>query len=164
MASHQSLTVASIRALTPSESEQAYTICCESQPFPWSLKTFQDCFTSPYFALGHFHEKVLTGYAIGLVVVDEVTLMDIAVSSNFRRKGIGDALLIQFYSRAKALGATNCWLEVRSSNTPAIALYEQQGFATEGIRKNYYPVKMVDDSVGKVTAFEDAIMMRKTFE
>lgn len=148
----------------PAESEQAYTICCASQPFPWTLKTFQDCFTTPYFALGYFHDNVLTGYAIGLVVVDEVTLMDIAVSTDFRRQGIGEALLIQFYSKAKALGATNCWLEVRASNSAAIALYEQQGFATEGIRKNYYPVKRDDDSVGKATAFEDAIMMRKTFE
>jgi ribosomal-protein-alanine N-acetyltransferase len=41
--------------------------------------------------------------------------------------------------RACKLEASVCFLEVRSSNAGAIALYQSMGFMQVGERKNYYP-------------------------
>ena len=38
----------------------------------------------------------------------------------------------------KEKGVCGLMLEVRQSNAPAIALYEQLGFVQVGLRKNYY--------------------------
>ena len=49
-----------------------------------------------------------------------------------------------------AKGIATLWLEVRASNSPAIALYESLGFNEVTVRKNYYPAAQ-----GK----EDAVIM-----
>lgn len=73
------------------------------------------------------------GYLLGCVIAPEGEVYRIATLPEHRRRGVGDALLSAF------LGETEeCFLEVRASNAPAIALYERHGFALIDRRKNYY--------------------------
>lgn len=82
-------------------------------------------------------EEVL-GYVGMMYVLDEGYISNVAVSPEHRRMGIGDALIDELISRAKALELAFVTLEVRESNAPARALYEKHGFSDVGLRKKYY--------------------------
>ena len=89
------------------------------------------------------------------VVIDEAELVDIRVSQAVRQKGFGNRLLTHTLQCLGGKGVSCCYLEVRRSNVPALALYQQMGFEVTGERANYYRVQ------GGV---EDAILMRCDIE
>ena len=82
--------------------------------------------------------REVVGY-IGIhLVLDEASVMNLAVDPAFRRKGYGKALLqtaVVFCERERCAFLT---LEVRAGNDAAIALYRAMGFTERGRRKNYY--------------------------
>ncbi len=80
----------------------------------------------------------LAGYIGAQLIVDELDIFNVAVDEAYRRRGIGQLLVQALKNAATELGAARLTLEVRSSNAPAIALYEKQGFVQVGHRKNYY--------------------------
>ena len=88
-------------------------------------------------------------FAFGRVVVDEAELFQIGTHPDFREQGIAKRLLERLHCEMREKGAAVCFLEVRSRNAAAIALYESSGYERISVRRNYYP----DD---------DAIVMRKT--
>jgi ribosomal-protein-alanine N-acetyltransferase len=79
------------------------------------------------------------GFAIFQQVLDEVTLMNIAVHPEYQGRGHGRRLLVALLQELVARGVARCLLEVRRSNTAAQALYRAQGFVDDGVRSNYYP-------------------------
>lgn len=119
---------------------QAYEIHVEAQFAPWKFTTFEDCLTPPYYCVFAVENEIVVGYAIMLEVLDEATLMDIAVKQECRGRGIGDMLLKQVLALSLHNSMVEVWLEVRESNESAIALYEKHGFYHIEIRKNYYPL------------------------
>ncbi|MBU6263222.1 MAG: ribosomal protein S18-alanine N-acetyltransferase [Actinomycetales bacterium] len=68
----------------------------------------------------------------------EGDIMTIAVAPEFRRKGIAKELIARLESWAKARGAIAMMLEVDVSNIEAIKLYQNLGYESLNIRKNYY--------------------------
>jgi ribosomal-protein-alanine N-acetyltransferase len=56
----------------------------------------------------------------------------------YRRKGIGEGLLIATIQLAQALNANVVTLEVRASNQIAQELYKKYGFQVVGRRLKYY--------------------------
>jgi ribosomal-protein-alanine N-acetyltransferase len=81
-------------------------------------------------------EGRIAGYLVCSRYADVWHLMNIAVEPTSRRRGIANALLEALLQRA---GQEEPYtLEVRPSNAPAIALYEQFGFRSAGIRPRYY--------------------------
>jgi ribosomal protein S18 acetylase RimI-like enzyme len=72
-------------------------------------------------------------------VVDEASLLNIAVEPTQQKQGIGRLLLDEVLAQASAKKATTVFLEVRASNQRAIQMYQQAGFNEMGLRKNYYP-------------------------
>jgi N6-L-threonylcarbamoyladenine synthase/protein kinase Bud32 len=80
----------------------------------------------------------LLGYA-GLMVADgEGHVMNLAVRSDARGRGLGAALLSALVDEALRRGLTRLTLEVRPSNREALALYTQAGFVAVGRRPGYY--------------------------
>jgi len=77
------------------------------------------------------------GFALGRAIVDEAELLLIAVDPAFRRRGIGQALLDNAMTNARAHGAERLHLEVRQGNE-ALALYHKAGFEQVGRRPHYY--------------------------
>ncbi|MEC9261937.1 MAG: ribosomal protein S18-alanine N-acetyltransferase [Pseudomonadota bacterium] len=128
----------------------AHAIHCEAQYAPWSQATFVDCTTSPYECWVLLNNRQVIGFAILLVVLDEVTLMDIAISKELRGQGAGKRMLGFVINRCKQLNASACFLEVRESNLAAHTLYLTNGFKLLERRKGYYPTK---------EGREDALMM-----
>ena len=82
--------------------------------------------------------EILTGSVWVQTVLDEGYIGNVAVRPAFRRRGLADALLqaLQALGREKELAFLT--LEVRAGNTPAIALYEKNGYVRVGRRPGYY--------------------------
>jgi ribosomal-protein-alanine N-acetyltransferase len=84
---------------------------------------------------------LLVGYA-GLAFVAgppqaEAEVHTIGVDPAFQGRGVGRALLRGLLDVADAVGAT-VFLEVRTDNDTARALYESEGFTVVGLRRAYY--------------------------
>jgi ribosomal-protein-alanine N-acetyltransferase len=115
----------------------------ESFPTPWSRWIFLSELTQ---SLGHFlvtgpsppQPWQLWGYIIYWLVADEMHLLNLAVHPEKRCRGVARFLLQEALRRSRALGAKVAWLEVRPSNTPALALYASFGFKEVGRRPRYY--------------------------
>jgi len=83
-------------------------------------------------------KRFVKGY-IGLwYMAEEVHVMYLSVRQDYRRKGIGELLLIYGINLSVYLTATQITLEVRESNSVAYALYTKYGFTERGTRLRYY--------------------------
>ena len=80
----------------------------------------------------------VVGYAGMMCVLDEGYISNVAVSPQYRRNGIGRALVAEMLRRAECRQLSFVTLEVREHNDGAIALYSEAGFVPVGTRKNYY--------------------------
>jgi ribosomal-protein-alanine N-acetyltransferase len=122
-------------------------------PHPWSMGNFVDSLSSNYEAwVLRDHNGDLLGYFLLMAIVDEAHLLNVAVSAEMQGQGLGRFLLNQAVACARGLGMESVLLEVRPSNTRALAIYERYGFKHIGRRKGYYP------AAGQQR--EDAIVMR----
>ena len=87
-------------------------------------------------------ESEIPSHVVGFVcarqVADEAEILNIAVRSAFRCRGVGARLLGGMLQRLRSNQVTRVFLEVRESNQRAIALYEKRGFRRNGRRRNYY--------------------------
>ena len=77
------------------------------------------------------------GFVLARQAVDEIELLLIAVRPEARGKGLGRALLRQFFDSARKREAVKVFLEMRANN-PAEKLYREEGFSQIGQRKDYY--------------------------
>ena len=118
---------------------------------PWSREMFEEELKSKlavyYIAMDG--EKLI-GYAGMWRILDEGHITNIAVASNYRRTGVGQALLDKIIKEAEKLKISTLLLEVRASNNAARRFYEKNGFIEVGLRRGYY----VDNN-------EDAILMTR---
>ena len=86
------------------------------------------------------------GYVGSHLVAGECYITNIVVSPRFRRQGIARALLTELCRLLMEKGAQFVTLEVRESNTAAIALYKRFGFINAGVIKKMYE-KPVEDAL-----------------
>lgn len=84
------------------------------------------------------YKDEIVGFAGVIDTVDQLEITNIVVKKTFRKKGIGNKLLIELINLAKAKNRGTITLEVNCKNLAAIALYEKNGFKNIGIRKKYY--------------------------
>jgi len=89
-------------------------------------------------AYGHDGGVGLLSIACGWVVVDELHITVVATDPDWRRRGLGRALLQALATAAVQRGCTRATLEVASGNRAAQALYAAAGFRTAGCRRGYY--------------------------
>src|SRR5262245_9356935 len=80
----------------------------------------------------------IAGYIVARETAGELHINNFAVRSGFRRRGIGAALLDHVIQEARNRKANAAFLEVRSANLAAQALYEKSGFRAIARRANYY--------------------------
>jgi [ribosomal protein S18]-alanine N-acetyltransferase len=80
----------------------------------------------------------IAGFGGLWVMVDEAHITTFAVDPRWRRRGVGEWLLLGLLDRAVERRAREATLEVRLSNVPARRLYEKYGFRPVGIRPRYY--------------------------
>lgn len=127
-------------------------------PQPWndaSLRTFIEPSVELPHRLGRVAadaEYPVAGYACALFSGEEGEILILGVDPVLRKQGIGRLLLSKICLDLQVLGARTLFLELRTSNRIAWALYRALGFRETGIRKAYY-----SDSK------EDALQMRRDF-
>jgi [ribosomal protein S18]-alanine N-acetyltransferase len=132
-------TAVDIRALTLGDLNGIEDIEHGSYDTPWSRSMFAGELAKPAsLCLGAFEGEQLAGYLIVSRYVDAWHIMNIAVSPDFRRRGIATALLQRLFELTDDRSRRGYTLEVRVSNDGAISLYERLGFTARGIRRGYY--------------------------
>jgi ribosomal-protein-alanine N-acetyltransferase len=89
--------------------------------------------------LGTKDQGRLTAYAAFSAVAGEMEILNLGVQPDYRRQGLATNLLCAVLHICRKMGIETGYLDVKSSNLPAIALYEKIGFVCYGRRKNYYP-------------------------
>lgn len=111
---------------------------------PWPATAFRAELNAPYnryFAARETPGGEVVGYAgistLGGESNFECEIHTIAVAPSHRGLGYGRALLDVMLDVADAADAP-VYLEVRTDNDTAIALYERNGFVRRGVRRNYY--------------------------
>ena len=77
-------------------------------------------------------------YVIGRLIAPEGEIYRIAVDEKYRGRGIGYRLLSYALKSDRGRGLETVFLEVRSKNAAAIALYSSYGFRKMGVRRGYY--------------------------
>jgi ribosomal-protein-alanine N-acetyltransferase len=142
----------SIRPLAYSDLPQVIAIERRSFPTPWSLAMFVLELSKPSgVCLAAVESQQVVGYLICSRYTEAWHLMNIAIDPAARRRGLGTGLIEAMLERAGREAPYT--LEVRESNIPAIALYEQFGFRSAGTRRRYYR-----------DTGEDAMIMWRTAE
>lgn len=120
---------------------------------PWSRRHFADSLASGYPAVLLLGEalpgevvrppradgRVLLGYLVAMPGVDEVHLLNITVAPSQQRQGWASFMLDALVVWSRGQSAQWLWLEVRSGNAAARALYARYGFQEVGLRRGYYP-------------------------
>lgn len=120
-----------------------------SFPRPWPRSTFESELLREWARLDVArHAGRLVGFCNYWIVSTEVHVLAIATHPDFRGRGIAKALFDHVLAAGRVSGCLLATLEVRRSNTPAIALYERAGFKVAHVRARYYQ----DDG-------EDALVM-----
>lgn len=128
------------RRIRPLEAEDLPAVLAmerRAHAFPWSHGNFADALASGYYMVVMEEGSALIGYGIVQVILDEGHLLNITVDPDRHGRGLGRELLLHLMDYAKAKTDT-LFLEVRPSNSRAIALYQTSGFNEIGLRRNYY--------------------------
>ena len=126
--------------MTEGDLEQVVAIENESFSHPWTPGQFRDELLSshafPLVAVTPL--GLVAGYLFPSLLLDEGEILDLAVSGEFRGKGIGRLLVESALEFFREQGASRVYLEVCVSNLSAISLYHSLCFRESGRRKRYY--------------------------
>ncbi len=129
----------SLRALRESDLTVVMAIEVRGYPFPWTRGIFVDCLRAGYPGLAMERDGELIGYGMLSIAADEAHVLNICIDPLTQSRGLGRQLLRALVQLAGDRGAQRVVLEVRPSNTPALALYHSEGFNEIGRRPRYYP-------------------------
>ena len=121
---------------------------------PWSVASISSELTNSLSLwIVAMDDDKLVGYVGSQSVMGWADMMNLAVAPDYRKQGVGQALVLELIEQLKAAKVSCLTLEVRASNAPAIALYTKMGFLEVGRRPNYYR-----------NPKEDALILRKEWQ
>jgi ribosomal-protein-alanine N-acetyltransferase len=137
---------------------------------PWTKGNFSDSLAAGHWAYcirpqseqivkgSYLDPAILWAYCILFPAVDELHLLNITVSPHLRTLGLGQRMMAAIEGVAAQQKMPRIILEVRPTNTQALALYHKLGYEQIGVRKNYYPVSPETGSR------EDALVLAKSIK
>ena len=145
-----------IEKLDISHADEIFQIESTSFSDPWTKESIISSLENPLMrVLGCYDASdTVCGFICASVIPPEAEILDIAVSPDRRKEGVGKALINSLLFTLKlGLSVESVFLEVRESNTPARSLYQKFGFEEIGKRARYYS-----------NPTEDAILMKKDLD
>ena len=83
-------------------------------------------------------KELVVGFVGVWLLIEEAHIVTLAVRDDYRRRGVGELLLITIIEAARLAGQEVVTLECRVSNAAALRLYDKYGFQRVGIRSRYY--------------------------
>jgi ribosomal-protein-alanine N-acetyltransferase len=116
---------------------------CTGTPH-WSEAIWRETLTSGRAVLVAEQQSQLAGFVVVHLAAGIATIESIAVQPKLRGTGVGRLLGEAALQGASAQGAKTMELEVRASNTAALALYRTLGFHEQGRRRRYYTAPVED--------------------
>jgi [ribosomal protein S18]-alanine N-acetyltransferase len=131
----------SLRPMRESDLEAVLDIERRAYEFPWTLGIFRDCLLANYPAWVLAQGERIVGYGLLSLAADEAHVLNLCTAPDAQGQGHGRRLLRALLQLARGRGARRVFLEVRPSNTSAIALYDAEGFNEIGRRPRYYPAR-----------------------
>lgn len=140
------MTISDLEAVTAVESENTS---------PWTTEQLAGELEQTngwLFAAEVVDSGLVCGFACGRRYAGEAELLKIAVSQEYQRQGVATQLMSHLLCYLAGHEVGRCFLELRATNLPALALYERFCFRQVGLRKNYY-----------TSPSEDAIIMKRPF-
>lgn len=140
----------SLRPMQDADLDEVYAIELRAYPFPWTAGIFRDCLRADYPSWVLVEDGRIIGYFLLSLAADEAHVLNVCVAPECQGRGLGRRLLRAILQLARGRGAHRVFLEVRPTNTGAIALYDSEGFNEIGRRPRYYPA---------ANGREDAIVM-----
>ncbi|MDK2124265.1 ribosomal protein S18-alanine N-acetyltransferase [Parachitinimonas caeni] len=140
----------SIRIATDDDLPLLAAIEAQVQHSPWTERQFSQSIWLGHHTMVMEQEGQVIGFAVIMQVLDEATLLNIAIDPSQQGKGFGRLLLAEAIQHARRNLAKVLMLEVREGNQSARTLYQRVGFKEVGCRKQYYPTP---------NGHEDAILM-----
>jgi ribosomal-protein-alanine N-acetyltransferase len=141
-----------LRPMAEADLPRIHRIELASYAYPWSLGNFADSLSAGYSMWVHEADGIIIGYYAMMAAAGEAHLLNLTIAPEWRRHGLGRDLLEHCQARACDHRAASLFLEVRTSNTAAIALYHSSGFVDLAVRRGYYPAH---------EGREDALIMKK---
>lgn len=142
-----------IRQMDKKDIEQVERMEKEIFSIPWSAHSFEDAaMTKENIFLVCECNGVIAGYCGLWTVLGEGNITNMAVDKEYRKKGIGEALMKEMEKRGRQKDVDIFFLEVRQSNAAARRLYDKMGYKEIGTRKRFYERPV-----------EDAIVMSKMY-
>ncbi len=124
--------------------EQLYAKCFPDRKQKWTADDFAKTKQS-----GAEIIASQNAFVVYRCVADECEIILLGVAPEIRRTGTASSLMTIIEKEIKSQGVNTIFLEVSSTNTPAIELYKKLGFLPVGSRPKYY-----EDGA-------DAIVMKK---
>ena len=146
-----------LRGLREGDLEAVHRIERSSYPKPWSMNFFRLMANmNPELFIVATVDEELVGYTVGEVDARRNGgkvghVMNVAVDSRHRHRGVGTMLMEELEARFLRLGATAAYLEVRESNLDAQRLYSHRGYVYLRKVEGYY-------------GDEDGLVMTKALE
>jgi len=128
-----------LRRMTEQDLDAIMKIEKESFTLPWSRDSYRGELINQFanYLVCDFAGDIV-GYAGAWIVFEDAHITNIAIAKSFRNKGLGTVLMQEIEKIARSKEALRIILEVRPSNTSALAMYEKLGYVQTGIREAYY--------------------------
>ncbi len=128
-----------LRKLTSEDISQLVAIETATQISPWSKELFEQCFQMAGDGWGiESIEGNIIGFILIVTQAKECHILNFCVDIPYQHQGYGQQLLLHTLTEIQQQDVTIAYLEVRRTNTPAMALYQKTGFKKIGERKKYY--------------------------
>lgn len=143
-----------IRQLKWNEANLSQILAIESSAFnsfdAYGREDFQRWFErNPDLCLVAEMRERIAGYGIAHILEDKAELVSMAIHPDFRRLGVGSALLDETAQRVKKYGIHQIELQVRKTNLNGFHFWKKMGFHQIGELPGFY-----EDG-------ENAILMKK---
>jgi [ribosomal protein S18]-alanine N-acetyltransferase len=130
-----------LRPMREADLPRIHRIELASYEYPWTLGNFADSLGAGYSMWVREADSEVIGYYAMMAAAGEAHILNLTIAPSWRRHGLGRDLLDHCLARASDHHADTVFLEVRTSNTAAIALYRSSGFVDLAVRRGYYPAR-----------------------
>lgn len=107
--------------------------------YPWTRSIFADCMRVGYGCLVLEQSDLIVAHLVMASGSGQAHILNLCVDPAWQGKGLGRGFLDYALKRLRIDGVETVFLEVRPSNTVAIAIYESRDFNEVGRRRDYYP-------------------------
>ena len=119
-------------------------------PNPWSESALALLTGETGVGFAVVKDGEVLSYCGMMTVLDEGQITNIATHPSTRRRGFGEQIVRALCDFARERGLGEIFLEVRASNSGAIALYTKLGFERVGERRGFYRAPLEDAVIMKI--------------